>query len=48
MSSEEHELIQRIRAFIQDNYADPANPTELEIALSEAIDDVEEKLCLPN
>ncbi len=44
MTTEEHELIQRVRAFIQDNYADPANPTELEIALSEAIDDVEGNL----
>ena len=29
---------------IQDNYANPAHPTELEIALSEAIDDVEGNL----
>lgn len=35
------EFVQAVREYIQDRYVDPANPTPFEIALSDAIDNVE-------
>lgn len=37
----QRELIQAVREFVQDRYLDPANPMPFEIALSDAIDQVE-------